>query len=78
MNGNDLKAPIHNAILPPVCSQSQFADWLGVSADTVRGWVEVGTIPSVKIGRQRFVDVLGYINAYKTGKTIFQRGDFSE
>lgn len=78
MSADDLKAPIQNAVLPPVCSQAQFAGWVGVSPDTVRGWIEVGTVPSVKIGRQRFVDVLGYINAWKGGKTIFERGDFSE
>lgn len=78
MEAHDLKGPINNAVLPPVCGQAQFASWIGVSVDTVRGWVEIGTIPTVKIGRQRFVDVLGYINAWKNGKTIFQRGDFSE
>lgn len=76
MDAHDLKLPINNAVFPPVCGQSQFADWIGVTADTVRGWVECSTLPTVKIGRQRFIDVLGYINARKAGKTIFQRGDF--
>ncbi|MBU3068786.1 helix-turn-helix domain-containing protein [Aestuariicella sp. G3-2] len=78
MDSVDLKAPIHNAVLPPVSSQTQFASWIGVTPDTVRGWVENQTIPTVKIGRQRFIDVVSYMDAVKRGKTIFQRGDFNE
>ena len=78
MDSVDLKAPIHNAILPPVCGQEQFATWAGTTPDTVRGWIENKTIPSVKIGRQRFVDVLRFVNDLKSGKTIFTRGDFDD
>lgn len=78
MESIDLRSPIHNAIFPPVSSQVQFASWIGVTPDTVRGWVENGTIPTVKIGRQRFIDVVGYMDSVKRGKTIFQKGDYSE
>lgn len=76
MDTKDLKMPINNAVIPPISGQVQFASWIGVSEDTVRGWVESKTLPTVKIGKNRYIDVLGYINARDTGKTIFQRGDF--
>lgn len=34
----------------------RFAETVGVSVDTVRGWVERGYVPSVRIGRRRLVN----------------------
>jgi len=72
-----LKLPIQNAIFPPVSGQEQFAMWVGVTPDTVRGWVEGGTLPTVKIGRHRFINVFELINELSQGKSTFQREDFS-
>lgn len=77
MDSLDLKLPINNAVFPPVSAQDQFATWCGVSCDVVRGWVECGTVPTVKIGKQRFVNVLKVIDDLAKGKTIFSRGDYS-
>ncbi|BFM20056.1 helix-turn-helix domain-containing protein [Gilvimarinus japonicus] len=66
------------SVLPPVSSQEQFSQWLGTTPDTVRGWIENDTIPHVKIGRQRFVNVVALVESMQEGKTIFARGDFND
>lgn len=78
MDSHDLKQPINNAVFPPVSSQEQFATWTGVSKDTVRGWVEQGTLPTVKIGRQRFINVLEVVSDLVKGKSIFSGGDYHD
>ena len=70
--------PISLAVLPPVSSQEQFSQWIGVTPDTVRGWVENNTIPHVKIGRARYINVARLADMLREGKTIFSRGDFSD
>ena len=74
----DLRAPIQTLIQPPIMSQANFAEWCGVTQDTVRGWVQTGTVPSCKVGRQRFVDVQAFAELLKRGKTVFTQGDHSE
>lgn len=76
MEVDDLAIPFKHALVPPVSSQSQFASWVGVSDDTVRGWVENRTLPTVKIGRQRFICLKTYLQAVESGKTIFNSGDY--
>lgn len=62
--------------ISPVLSQEQFATFLGTTLDTVRGWVENNTVPHVKIGRQRYINIIAFVNDLKNGKTIFTRGDY--
>lgn len=64
-------------VLPPVSSQEQFANFMGVTKDTVRGFVETDALPHVKIGRQRFINVVKFIADLQAGKTVFTRGDYS-
>ena len=73
----DQNSPIHLSVLPPVSSQEQFAQFLGVTKDTVRGWVETDAVPHVKIGRQRFINVVRFVKDLDAGKTVFSRGDFN-
>jgi excisionase family DNA binding protein len=42
----------------PIMSRERFAELVGVSDDTVRGWMNNGYIPTVKIGRHRVVNLL--------------------
>ncbi|MDO3383849.1 helix-turn-helix domain-containing protein [Gilvimarinus algae] len=70
--------PINLSVLPPVSSQEQFAQWLGITQDTVRGWVENNTVPNIKIGRQRFINITRLVEQLREGKTIFSRGDYSD
>ncbi len=72
----DQNTPINLSVLPPVSSQEQFAQFLGVTKDTVRGWVETDAIPHVKIGRQRFINIVRFVKDLESGKTVFSRGDF--
>ena len=51
---------------------------VGVSDDTARGWVEMGTIPTAKIGRRRVVNLARIMSDLSRGKTIFCSGDYSD
>jgi excisionase family DNA binding protein len=65
--------PVFLNMISPVMSQEMYASFLGITKDTVRGWIEQGTVPSVKIGRQRFVNVKQVVSDLEEGKTIFSR-----
>jgi excisionase family DNA binding protein len=70
--------PVFLNMISPVMSQEMYASFLGITKDTVRGWIEQGTVPSVKIGRQRFVNVKQVVSDLEEGKTIFSRGDYED
>jgi len=67
---------INLSVISPVVSQEQFATFIGTTPDTVRGWVENDTLPHVKMGRQRFINIVAFVDDLKNGKTIFSRGDY--
>ena len=41
----------------PVMEVCRFSELVGVSADVVRGWIDKGHIPTIKIGRYRLINV---------------------
>ena len=44
----------------PFCSQQVLVDMLGtelITPDVVRGWVESATVPTIKIGRRRVINL---------------------
>ncbi len=63
--------------LPPVLTQAQFAAFTGTTKLTVKGWINNKTIPSVKIGKQRFVDVVNLVEQLKLGREVFCAQDFA-
>jgi len=65
-------------VISPVMSQEMFSSFIGVTKDTVRGWVEQGTVATVKIGRQRYINVKRIVSDLEEGKTIFTRGDYED
>lgn len=67
---------IHDFRDSPFCSLDVFAQMLDVSPDVVRGWVETNTIPTVKIGRRRVVNLHKFRSELYSGKTIFCQGDY--
>jgi hypothetical protein len=67
---------VNMSVISPVVSQEQFATFIGTTPDTVRGWVENDTLPHVKLGRQRYINVVAFVDNLKNGKTIFSRGDY--
>ena len=73
-----METPLKLVAIPPVMSQEQFAIHLGVSQDTVRGWIQADTIPKVKIGKQNFVNVQLLQAELSKGKDIFSRGDYEQ
>lgn len=64
------------SVLPPIASQEQFSNLIGVTKATVRGFVETDALPHVKIGRQRFINIVKLVDDLKAGKTTFSRGDY--
>lgn len=67
---------VNLSVISPVVSQEQFAAFIGSTPDTVRGWIENDTLPHVKIGRQRYINVIAFVDDLKNGKTIFSRGEY--
>lgn len=74
--GPDREALAGFTVLPPIASQEQFSNLIGVTKATVRGFVETDTLPHVKVGRQRFINIVKLIDDLKAGKTVFARGDY--
>ena len=68
--------PVNLSVVSPISSQEQFASFVGVTLDTVRGWVEKRAIPTVKVGKRRFINNQEFSNQLKSGKTIFSCEDF--
>ncbi len=64
------------SMLPPIVSQERFSNLIGVTKATVRGFVETDALPHVKIGRQRFINMVKLVDDLKAGKAIFARGDY--
>lgn len=65
----------------PFCSQVVLAEMMGVdqiSEDVVRGWVETKTVPTVKIGRRRVINLHRLRRDLDRGKTIFCPGDYAD
>ena len=60
------------------CSLDIFAAMVGVTQDTVKSWVQAGTVPSVKMGRPRLVNLAVIRSDLAKGKTIFAQGDYSD
>ncbi|BAN50570.1 hypothetical protein PCA10_48380 [Metapseudomonas resinovorans NBRC 106553] len=47
-----------------------------ITEDVVRGWVESSTLPSVKIGRRRVINLHRIRKDLDQGKTVFSAGDY--
>lgn len=65
----------------PLCSQQVLAEMMGldqITEDVVRGWVESYTVPTVKIGRRRVINLQRIRRDLDRGKTIFCAGDYSD
>jgi hypothetical protein len=50
----------------------------GVSVDTVIAWMQSGTVPSIKMGRPRLVNLAQLRADLAKGKTIFAQGDYTD
>lgn len=53
---------------PPLMPWRQFADWIREEHTVVRGWVDKGYLPCVKIGRRRLVNIVQVIEGLKEGE----------
>ncbi|BCA30807.1 hypothetical protein PtoMrB4_47840 [Metapseudomonas otitidis] len=65
----------------PFCTQLVLAEMLGlgeITEDVVRGWVESNTIPTVKIGRRRVINLHRIRLDLESGKTVFSAGDYAQ
>ncbi len=66
---------IRNALM---CSIEVFAMMVGVTQDTVKSWVQNDTIPSIKMGRPRLVNLEQLRRDLSKGKTVFAQGDYAD
>lgn len=73
-----IKPGVNFSILPPLISREMFAAFTGTSMDTVRGWAQTHTIPTVKVGRQRLINIEKLLKDLRDGKTTFRQGDYGE
>ncbi|MDH0336813.1 DNA-binding protein [Metapseudomonas otitidis] len=65
----------------PFCTQLVLAEMCGIeeiTEDVVRGWVESNTIPTVKIGRRRVINLHRIRLDLESGKTVFSAGDYAQ
>ena len=65
----------------PFCTQLVLAEMLGlgeITEDVVRGWVESNTIPTVKIGRRRVINLHRIRLDLESGKTVFSAGAYAQ
>ncbi|WP_425222019.1 DNA-binding protein [Pseudomonas sp.] len=42
---------------PPLMPWREFADWIRMDHDIVRGWIRRGYIPTVKLGKHMMINV---------------------
>lgn len=70
--------PVRDFRSAPFCVPAVFASLIGVSDDVVRGWVESGTVPTVKLGRRRVINLHQIRADIDKGKTIFCGGDYCD
>jgi hypothetical protein len=62
MNQNIPTSSLPVAIDVPIMDQEAFSQKIGISQDTVRGMVESKKLPSIKIGKRRFVNIAELTN----------------
>lgn len=51
-----------NADWPPMMSWSEFAEWIRVSPGIVRGWVDKGYLPMVRVGKHRMINIVALVD----------------
>ncbi|MFL9611415.1 hypothetical protein ACKF11_15180 [Methylobacillus sp. Pita2] len=54
-----MDSPVDTSQMPsvPVMSRRKFADLVGVTEDTVTGWINRGYLPVIEIGKYRLVNL---------------------
>jgi len=73
-----LKQGISFSVLPPLLSREHFASFVGATLDTVRGWAQTDTIPTVKVGRHRLINIAKLTEDLNAGKSCFSQGDYRQ
>jgi len=52
--------------MPPLMTQEKFADFIGLSGDTVEHQVKRGYYPTIKIGKRRLINMVALVEILKT------------
>lgn len=60
------------------CTHEAVAQMVGVTDDTARGWVEMGTIPTAKIGRRRVMFLARMMSDSSRGNRILLSGGYCD
>ena len=53
---------------PPMMPWAQFAEWIREDPNVVRGWIDKGYLPVVKVGKRRMVNVVALVDHLKDGE----------
>lgn len=63
--------PITTQVTPvPLMSRTKFAEHVGVTEDTVTGWINRGYLPVVEVGKYRLVN-LALLNKMALSKEFY-------
>ena len=57
---------LHFAALPPLMEQSKFCEMSGMTPSRLRSAMEHGCLPSVLVGRKRYVNVVRLVKQLDT------------
>ncbi|MFT0140803.1 DNA-binding protein [Alcanivoracaceae bacterium MT1] len=53
---------------PPLMGWKDFAEWIRQKPDVVRGWVEKGHLPTVRVGSRRMINVVLLVEQLREGE----------
>lgn len=56
-NATSLPPQIINLPMPPVMHPDKFAELIGLSSGVVGGWIQLGYLPTLKIGKYRMINL---------------------
>lgn len=63
----DLPDQITEPGYPPLMSWTGFAEWIRMEPGVVKTWIELGHIPTTRIGKRRLVNVLALVDSLREG-----------
>lgn len=54
----------------PFMTQAKFAESIGLTKGVIGGWIDLDSIPTVKIGKHRMINMVVLVTNLKEGKVL--------
>ncbi len=54
----------------PFMTQAKFAESIGLTKGVIGGWIDINSIPTVKIGKHRMINMVVLVTNLKEGKVL--------